>query len=85
MLLPKGTNQSYSDKLYTDKLPHYIKENVLVKSLNTLAYDNNPNFKKLITHNGLDFQAHPEMKVTDINSRRDLYRQISEQIWCLKE
>tara|TARA_R110000851_G_C13101874_1_gene568653 strand:+ start:17023 stop:18870 length:1848 start_codon:yes stop_codon:yes gene_type:complete len=85
VLLPRGTNQSYSDKLYTDKLPHYIKENVLVKSLNTLAYENNPNFKKLITHNGLDFQPHPEMKIIDIHSRRDLYRQISEQIWCLKE
>jgi uncharacterized protein with ParB-like and HNH nuclease domain len=85
VLLPRGTNQSYSDKLYTDKLPHYIKENVLVKSLNTLAYENNPNFKKLITHKGLDFKPHTEMKVVDIHSRRDLYRQISEQIWCLKE
>jgi uncharacterized protein with ParB-like and HNH nuclease domain len=85
VLLPRGTNQSYSDKPYTDKLPHYIKENVLVKSLNILAYQNNPNFNKLISHNGLAFQPHPEMKVPDIHSRRDLYCQISENIWCLQE
>ncbi len=85
VLLPRGTNQSYSDKLYTDKLPHYINENMLVKSLNSQAYENNPNFKKLISFYGLNFQAHPEMKVSDIHSRRDLYRQIAEQIWCLKE
>ncbi|TOB94382.1 hypothetical protein CGJ94_26185, partial [Vibrio parahaemolyticus] len=42
VLLPRGTNQSYSDKPYVEKLPHYIKENLLVKSLHPLTYENNP-------------------------------------------
>lgn len=85
VLLPRGTNQSYSDKPYVEKAPHYIKENLLVKSLHPLAYENNPNFNKLISHNGLAFKPHPEMKIVDVQTRRDLYRQISEQIWCLQE
>lgn len=83
VLLPRGTNQSYSDKPYTEKVEHYIKENLLVKSLHPLAYENNPNFNKLISHNGLAFRAHAEMKLADVQTRRDLYRQIAEQIWCL--
>ena len=85
VLLPRGTNQSYSDKPYTEKVEHYIKENLLVKSLHPLAYENNPNFNKLISSNGLAFQAHAEMKIADVQTRRDLYRQIAEQIWRLEE
>ncbi|GKX41583.1 hypothetical protein SOASR015_06170 [Pectobacterium carotovorum subsp. carotovorum] len=85
VLLPRGTNQSYSDKPYVDKLPHYIKENLLVKSLHPLAYENNPNFNKLSSCNGLAFKAHPGMKTADIKERCGLYRQIAEQIWCLEE
>ncbi|HAS3130124.1 DUF262 domain-containing protein [Vibrio parahaemolyticus] len=85
VLLPRGTNQSYSDKLYVEKLPHYIKENLLVKSLHPLTYENNPNFNKLSSCSGLAFKAHPEMKTADIKERCDLYRQIAEQIWCLEE
>ncbi|HHF3025032.1 TPA: DUF262 domain-containing protein [Vibrio diabolicus] len=85
VLLPRGTNQSYSDKPYVEKLPHYIKENLLVKSLHPLTYENNPNFNKLSSCNGLAFKAHPEMKTADIKERCDLYRQIAEQIWCLEE
>ncbi|TOB44583.1 DUF262 domain-containing protein [Vibrio parahaemolyticus] len=85
VLLPRGTNQSYSDKPYVEKLPHYIKENLLVKSLHPLTYENNPNFNKLSSYSGLAFKAHPEMKSADIKERCDLYRQIAEQIWCLEE
>ncbi|HAS6228478.1 TPA: DUF262 domain-containing protein [Vibrio vulnificus] len=85
VLLPRGTNQSYSDKPYTEKVEHYIKENLLVKSLHPLAYENNPNFNKLISHNDLAFRAYAEMKIADVQTRRDLYRQIAEQIWCLEE
>ena len=85
VLLPRGTNQSYSDKPYTKKVEHYIKENLLVKSLHPLAYENNPNFNKLISNNGLAFQSHAEMKMADVQTRRDLYRQIAEQIWCLED
>lgn len=85
VLLPRGTNQSYSDKPYTEKVELYLRDNLLVKSLHPKAYANNPNFTRLISHNGLPFRPHSEMKMADVQTRRDLYRQIAEQIWCLED
>ena len=85
VLLPQGTNQSYGDKPYAEKKNHYIKENILVKSLCPLTYENNPNFKKLISEYGLPFRAHDEFKKADLEERQTLYQAICEQIWTIKE
>ena len=81
VLLPRGTNQSYSDLPYADKHVHYIKENLLVKSLCSLAYQNNPNFVSFISHSGLEFKAHQTFLKADVDSRQSLYKQICEKIW----
>ena len=83
VLLPRGTNQSYGDKPYLIKQEHYIKENLLVKSLCPLAYQNNPNFKKLIDECGLQFRAHTQFTKSDVEERQRLYQMISMQIWTL--
>ena len=85
VLLPRGTNQSYSDAPYTTKLPHYVKENLLVKSLHELTYQNNPNFVKMAQELKLPFQAHPEFKKADIEARHKLYQVICERIWAFDE
>ncbi|HAV12763.1 MAG TPA: hypothetical protein DCX06_04600 [Opitutae bacterium] len=82
VLLPRGTNQSYNDAPYATKLPHYVKENLLVKSLHELTYKNNPNFVKMAEELGLPFQAHPEFNKADIKARQELYRVICERIWA---
>lgn len=84
VLLPNGSNQSYRDKPYAEKQPHYVKENLLAKSLCPLAYQNNPNFTKLQTELGLPFKAHPVFKKQDIIERQELYREICERIWRLE-
>ena len=81
VLLPRGTNQSYSAKEYTKKQPHYIKENLLVKSLCALTYENNPNFVQMAQRLGLPFRAHDAFKKADIEERQALYRAICERIW----
>ena len=83
VLLPRGTNQSYGDKPYEVKKQHYIKENLLVKSLCPLTYENNPNFNKLIIEHGLPFKAHNEFKKGDLDERQDLYQVMCEKIWTL--
>lgn len=83
VLLPRGTNQSYGDKPYEVKKKHYIKENLLVKSLCPLAYENNPNFKRLIDEHSLPFVAHEDFKKTDLELRQALYQAICEKIWTL--
>ncbi|MHA3098322.1 DUF262 domain-containing protein [Acinetobacter brisouii] len=81
VLLPRGTNQSYGDLPYEDKHPHYIKENLLVKSLCPLAYENNPNFLNLNKRMNQAFQPHAVFKKQDVDDRQQLYRAICEQIW----
>lgn len=81
VLLPKGNNQSYSDKEYAEKYKHYVKENLLVKSLTQLAYENNPNFINMIKNKNFPFKAHIEFKKEDIMERQKLYQKICENIW----
>ena len=81
LLLPNGTNQSYNDKPYAEKLPHYQKENLLARSLCAIAYKNNPNFTKWFASRGLPFRAHDEFKKADIDLRQALYQKICEDIW----
>ena len=81
LLLPSGSNQSYGDKSYKEKLKHYIKENLLAKSLCELAYVNNPNFTNMYDRLGLKFKPHESFKKSDLMERQQLYRSIAEKIW----
>lgn len=84
VLLPRGTNQSYGSKSYVDKLPHYIKENLLVQSLCELTYKNNPNFVSLIHSHNLPFVSHSEFKKDDIDKRQQLYKALCQSIWSFE-
>jgi uncharacterized protein with ParB-like and HNH nuclease domain len=81
VLLPQGTNQSYGDMPYGEKLGHYLKENLLVKSLHPKAYENNPNFLGMAQHLGLKFKAHKSFTKADIDERQALIQRICEVIW----
>lgn len=84
VLLPRGTNQSYGDLPYEEKQKHYIKENLLVKSLCSLAYENNPNFINLNKRMNQVFKPHAVFKKQDLDDRQQLYRALCEQIWAEK-
>ena len=81
VLLPQGTNQSYGAMTYTEKVEHYLKENLLVKSLHPKAYENNPNFVGMAKTLGLKFKAHKAYAKADINDRQTLVQSICEAIW----
>ena len=81
VLLPRGTNQSYGDKPYGEKLEHYLKENLFVKSLHSKSYENNPNFVNMFRELDLPFQAHSEFAKGDIDQRQVLVQSICEAIW----
>ena len=84
VLLPRGTNQSYNAQPYATKQPHYLKENLLVKSLCAMTYQNNPNFTQMAKRLKLPFRHHDEFKKTDIEARQKLYRAICERIWAFE-
>jgi hypothetical protein len=87
VLLPEGTNQSYGPMPYTGKdekdgkLDHYLKENLLVKSLHPKAYKNNPNFLTMAEKLRLKFRPHESFAKADIDERQALVQSICEAIW----
>ena len=85
VLVPRGTNQSYGDKPYAEKLEHYLKENLFVKSLHPKSYENNPNFINMFKELNLPFQPHTEFAKKDIVQRQTLVQSICESIWKLDE
>ena len=85
ILLPRGFNQSFNDLPYVDKLPHYLGQNLLAKSLHPQTYERNPSFNKFIKDSGLKFKPHPEFKKKDILERQKLYQEISEKIWNINK
>jgi uncharacterized protein with ParB-like and HNH nuclease domain len=81
VLLPQGTNQSYGAKPYTEKLEHYLKENLLVKSLHSKTYESNPNFTRMAQRLDIAFRHHETFGKKDIDERQKLIRRICEVIW----
>ena len=71
---------SYKDMPYEEKVEHYPKQNLLTASLNSLTYENNPNFTNFVKRSGLPFKPHAQFKRADLMERQELYRQICEQI-----
>lgn len=83
VLLPNGTNQSFNDDSYEEKITHYIKENSLAASLTTLYYDKNPNFKNAMKNIGIQFKDYEHFKKKDLLARQNLYKEIAEKIWSI--
>jgi uncharacterized protein with ParB-like and HNH nuclease domain len=81
LLLPQGTNQSYGAMSYAGKLDHYLKENLLAKSLHPKAYDKNPNFLAMRTTLSLPFCAHSSFMKADLDARQKLIQRVCEVIW----
>lgn len=81
LLLPRGTNQSFGKKPYAEKMEHYIKENLLAKTLCEGTYQLNPNFLHMKESLGLQFKPHAQFKKQDLSERQELYMEICKRIW----
>ena len=81
LLLPKSFNASYGDLSYAEKLPHYLPQNLLARTLHAQCYQHNPGFLRFKDESGLPFVAHAEFNKADLEQRSNLYRQIAERIW----
>lgn len=81
LLLPKSFNASYGDLAYEKKLPHYLSQNLLARSLHPQCYERNPGFLRFVEESGLPFQHHSEFRKADLEKRGTLHRLIADQIW----
>lgn len=83
ILLPQGTNQSFSSDKYEDKLEHYLKENTYAQTLHANYYVKNPNFLKSEVIKELGFHSHPAFRKDDIAERQRLLQRICEKLWSV--
>ncbi len=81
LLHPKSFNASFGDLPYAQKLPHYLSQNLLARSLHPQCYERNPRFVEFVNRSGLAFRAHEQFRSEDIGNRQDLYRALAERIW----
>lgn len=81
VLLPKKINASLNDKPYSDKVCHYLKENLLARSLHPNCYKNNPGFLKVKKQTSLPLEAFKQFKKSSFNDRFSLYKGIAERLW----
>ena len=81
VLLPNGTNQSFNDDTYEEKITHYVKENSLAASLTALYYEKNPNFKNAMDRLGVTLIDYEHFLKADLLERQELYKSISEKLW----
>ncbi len=58
LLLPKRFNASYNDDPYAKKLPHYLEQNILARSLHPQSYAKNPGFLQFVETTGLPFKPY---------------------------
>lgn len=81
LLLPKRFNASYNDDPYAKKLPHYLEQNILARSLHPQSYAKNPGFLKFVASSGLPFKPYETFTKADIVERGQLYRAVAHQVW----
>ena len=81
ILVPRGENQSFSDKHYREKVQFYGRGNILTKSLTSLCYSSNPSFTNFIRDNNLPFKFYDDFDLQSLNERNDLYKKLAELIW----
>ena len=71
LLLPQDKNRSLKDKKYVSKLPVYLGDNLLAKSLGEPSYQNNPSFLRFIQQEQLPFEPITEFTKTKIEERQE--------------
>lgn len=83
ILLQRGLNQSLGDASYEKKREAYAvhSQNMLARSLNPMAYPNNPAFSKLLERTGLPFQPYEHFGPEEQQERQLLYIRMAEWVW----
>ncbi len=81
VLLPGPDNASLSDTVYSKKVKHYAKQNLLACSLHPIAYENNPGFSQFLKTTSLPFRHMQEFRKADLDERQELYTDLASLCW----
>jgi hypothetical protein len=82
VLLPKATNAGFGALPYERKLPLYLSQNLLARSLHPHCYERNPTFVRFVETSGLPFRPYPDgFADAAVAERQELYRRIAARVW----
>ena len=81
LLLPADVNRSLQDKAYTDKVPHYAKQNFYAASLDASVYQHQPQFEQFRTAQKLPFQPCAHFGKAEQLQRRELVTALVDRVW----
>lgn len=84
VLLQKGPNQAFGELTYEEKLPYYLRYNILASSLHKDCYRLNPGFNQFRASSGFNFKSYDHFTKQDLIERTELYKTICESIWSLE-
>lgn len=81
LLLPADVNRSYQDKSFSDKAPHYAKQNFYAASLTAAAYEHQPQFLAFIDREQLKFEPYSHFGKAEQQARRELVHRLVNTVW----
>ena len=82
VLLPSDVNQSFQDKKYKDKVPHYTKQNLYAASLTESVYTHQPQYLAFQKRYDLPFKPFQTFDKEAIEQRDELLLKLSAVIWA---
>lgn len=83
VLLPADVNRSYQAKPFSEKAPHYAKQNLFAASLTEAAYQHQPQFSHFVTDSGLPFQPYADFGKHEQAERRELVLALAQRVWSV--
>ncbi len=79
LLLPKSVNRSLNDDPYVQKRGKYGTQNTLAKTLDPTAYQNDPQFNRVVSEFG--FRHLDAFTRSEAEERQAVYARLAERIW----
>lgn len=81
LLLPADVNRSLQDKTYTEKSPHYAKQNFYAASFDASVYKHQPQFEAFRTKNNLPFKSFAVFGKPEQLERQELVSALVNRVW----
>jgi hypothetical protein len=81
LLLPADVNRSLQAKSFSAKQPHYAKQNFYAASLDSAAYQHQPQFEQFRQAHKLPFRSFRSFGKTEQHERRRLVAALVEVVW----
>lgn len=82
LLLPADVNRSYQDKPFSEKAPHYARQNLYAASLTASSYQHQPQFVSFRMRESLPFKPYQEFGKQEQLERTELLLDLVNRVWA---